>query len=117
MLVYANNLYAKLNMEREGSTFPEKNRKELSAQYQAFVDALHDRFSIEAQVYLLGQKDVDRSFVNYQSALSELSTNFVPSVSSDVLEGLQRSLLKLRDLREALFYSLAGMYLINEALR
>jgi hypothetical protein len=84
MLLYANHLFAKVDMEKDGLRFPERNRKELSAQYQAFVDILHDSFSIEAQVFLLGRKDVDEKFTKYQSALTELSMNFVPSIGPDM---------------------------------
>lgn len=114
MLMYANNLFAKVDMEREGLVFPEKNRKELSAQYQAYVDILHDSFSVEAQIFLLGQKDIDEKFVSYQSALSELSMYFVPSIGADMQEQLQNRLLQIRDLRERLFDSLSRVYLIDE---
>ena len=117
MLLYANNLFAKVDMERDGLAFPEKKKKELSAQYQAYVDILHDSFSIEAQVFLLGQKDIDEKFVSYQSALSELSMNFAPSIGPDRQEPLQQMLLQIRDLRERLFDSLSKVYLINEPSR
>jgi hypothetical protein len=113
MLLYANHLFAKVDMEKDGLQFPEKNRKELSAQYQAFVDILHDSFSVEAQIFLLGKKDIDEKFMNYQSALSELSMNFVPSIGPDMQEALQQRLLATRDLREMLFDSLSEVYLID----
>lgn len=114
MLRYANHLYAKVDMEREGLVFPERNRKELSVQYQEFVDILHDSFSIEAQVFLLGKKDVDEKFMKYQSALSELSMTFVPSIGPDMREVLQQRLITIRDQREGLFGSLSKVYLIDE---
>lgn len=113
MLLYANHLFAKVDMERDGLAFPEKNRKELSAQYQAYVDILHDSFSIEAQVFLLGQKDINEKFVRYQAALSEFSMNFVPSIGPDMQEQFQPRLLHIRDLRERLFESLSEVYLID----
>lgn len=113
MLLYANHLFAKVDMEKDGLQFPEKNRKELSAQYLAFVDILHDSFSVEAQVFLLGKKDIDEKFMNYQSALSELSMNFVPSIGPDMQEALQQKLLATRNLREMLFDSLSEVYLID----
>lgn len=115
MLLYANNLFAKVDMEREGLAFPEKNRKDLSAQYQAYVDILHDSFSIEAQVLLLGQKDIGEKFVSYQSALLELSINFSPSISLNMCYQLQEKLLQITNFREALFEALSKVYLIDES--
>ncbi|MBI1422700.1 MAG: hypothetical protein GC149_04465 [Gammaproteobacteria bacterium] len=113
MLLYTSNLYAKLDVEKDGLQYPEENRKELSVQYQAFVNILHDVFSIEAQILLLGQKNIDENFTNYQSALTELSMNFVPWIKPDMQEALQHRLSTMRDLREILFQSLSKVYLIN----
>lgn len=113
-LAFATLLFAKLDMEKDGLPFPDKSRKELSALYQAYVDCLHESFAIEAQIYLLGHKNIDEQFVKYQTTVSELSKTFVPSSGSDTLEALQHKLLAIRDLREALFNSLSRAYLINE---
>ncbi len=114
MLTYAGHLSAKISMEKDGLTFPEKNRKELSSQYLAYVDILHESFSIEAQTFLLGKNDIDQKFENYRSAISDLSMNFSPSIGPDRLEELQNKLLKIRDFREVLFKSLSKVYLVNE---
>ena len=114
MLIYATNLHAKIDMEKDGVVFPEKNRKELSTQYQVYVDILHESFSIEAQVFLLGKKDINNEFINYQTALSELSMNFIPPIGPEKLEKLQQRLFKIKDIREKLFDSLSKVYLINE---
>jgi hypothetical protein len=114
MLTYANNLFAKVDMEKDGLVFPEKYRKELSAQCQSYVEILHNSFSIEAQIFLLGRKEIDDRFMKYQIALSEFSMNFFPSIGQDKHVELQQRLLMIRDLREELFNSLSKVYLIND---
>ena len=113
-ITYANYLWAKLDMSKDGLPFPEESRKELSSQYQKLVDCLHEIFAIEAQVYLLGVKRIDEQFVSYQSAVSDLSINFEPKIGLNKMKPLEEKLIEIRGLREKLFSSLSEVYLIGK---
>ncbi len=114
MLLYSNGLHAKITMDRDRLLFPEENKKELSNKYHDFVEMLHDIFSTEAKVMLLGRENINENFFNYQIELTRLSTNLNPFVGPDKIDELDQRLFRTRDLHKALIQSLSTVFLLDE---
>lgn len=111
MIKYSSLLSAKLEVEHDGEHFPDDKRHELSQNYQELLMSLHTMFEVEAEIYLLGEKEVQKAFTDYQVKLLELHSNYQPSFNPALRDQLIDITADIRDLRENLFKLLSSSYL------
>jgi len=109
---YTSLLFAKIDMEKSSIPFSANSRQELSDNYQVLLGSLHDTFEIEAQIYLLGIKDIELEFAKYQLYITNMHANFSPSTGAEKADELINIQEKIREFRESLFKSLSEAYLV-----
>jgi hypothetical protein len=69
--------------------------------------------SIEAEIFLLGQKGITEAFLDYRNALLEFSQKFLPSSAPGGTEELKDSSDNINELRKVLSDALSKVYLMN----
>lgn len=112
-LKYTSLLCAKLDLEKDGHSLPADKRLELSQDYHDLLDSLHEMFQTEAEIYLLGVKEISDLYTNYQSTLIELHTTYGPSSHHSALGDLTTMLGNISSLREKLFNLLSNNFLLK----